>query len=253
MNSLKKLMRRFLQMFGLAVYRYSNDIYDEDGLRSIHNHDFIMNPSFGAAYDRGLLASGDDYNWRWRVHVGLWAADCASKLEGDFVECGVNKGFLSSSVMKFLDWNKLNKTFYLLDTFKGIDLRFVSEQELGTNNFIQDQHKFYIDGVESVRKNFAEWQRVKIIVGAVPETLGQVDSDSVAFLHIDMNCVPPEVAAFNYFWDKMVPGGIILLDDYAYKNRELQKKAMDEVAAQKNVMILSLPTGQGLILKPSRQ
>ena len=28
----------------------------------------------------------------WRVHVALWAAKCAVRAEGDFVECGVNHG-----------------------------------------------------------------------------------------------------------------------------------------------------------------
>jgi hypothetical protein len=37
--------------------------------------------------------------WHRRVHVGQWAAACAAKLDGDFVECGVNRGFLSSSIM----------------------------------------------------------------------------------------------------------------------------------------------------------
>ena len=42
----------------------------------------------------------------------------------------------------------------------------------------------------------------------------------------------------------------MLLDDYAYHGFEPQKHSMDEVAKEKNVMIASLPTGQGLIIKP---
>ena len=65
-----------------------------------------------------------------------------------------------------------------------------------------------------------------------------------------MNCSPPEVAAADYFWNKMSPGGLILLDDYAYRGYEPQKHAMDKFAQEKGVGIASLPTGQGLIQKP---
>src|SRR4029079_9184251 len=78
------------------VTEIDQSIYDQDGLRTIHNHDFMRQPNFVRAYDRGIKAAGSDYNWHWRVHVGLWAAFLASKLPGDFVECGVNRGFLSS-------------------------------------------------------------------------------------------------------------------------------------------------------------
>jgi hypothetical protein len=64
------------------------------------------------------------------MHIGLWTAATASKLPGDFVECGVNRGFLPSTIMQFLDWDHLGKQFYLFDTFRGIDERYVSNEEL---------------------------------------------------------------------------------------------------------------------------
>ena len=48
-------------------------VYDQDGLRSIHNHEFMDDPAFRKAYERGVRAAGDDYRWHWRVHIGLWA------------------------------------------------------------------------------------------------------------------------------------------------------------------------------------
>jgi hypothetical protein len=45
-------------------------------------------------------------------------------------------------------------------------------------------------------------------------------------------------------------GAMILLDDYAYVGYGVQKAAMDVTAAVKGVTIASLPTGQGLLIKP---
>ncbi|CAJ1510886.1 class I SAM-dependent methyltransferase [[Mycobacterium] burgundiense] len=232
-------------------------VYANDGLICFNSHAFLDDPEFQRAYQRGARAVGDLdwYQWHWRVHVGLWAAKSASRLEGDFVECGVNFGFLSSAVMEHLDWDELGKTFFLLDTFAGIDPRFITDGERDAGAVKKSerslQHGTYVSGVDSVRANFAQWRNHRIIVGAVPETLDQVDSDAVAFLHIDMNCAPPEVAALRHFWPRLTPGAFVLLDDYAYRGFDEQRRAMDELAIELNVPICALPTGQGLLVKPA--
>lgn len=232
-------------------------VYEQDGLRSVHNHEFIHDPAYQAAYQRGVQAVGQDYQWHWRVHVGLWAAAAAIRLPGDFVECGVNRGFLSSAIMEYLNWDTRLRTFYLLDTFTGLDERYLSkdERQAGAVNKNRQllESGFYISGMAAVVANFAQWRNVKIVPGAIPETLPQVPAEQVAFLHLDMNCSLPEVAAAEYFWPRLTPGGLILLDDYAYHGFRSQKLAMDAFANSKGVQILSLPTGQGLLLKPAHQ
>jgi macrocin-O-methyltransferase TylF-like protien len=234
------------------------DVYSNDALISFNSHAFLDDPDFKRAYQRGARALGDEdwYQWQWRVHVGLWAAASASHLDGDFVECGVSYGFLSSAVMEYLDWDRLGKTFYLLDTFAGLDPRFVTEDERKAGALEKsDEHMrngMYVDSVDGVRANFAQWRNQRIIVGAVPETLDQVDAQAVAYLHIDMNCAPPEVAALRYFWPRLSPGAFVLLDDYANRGRDEQRLAMDAVAAELGVVICALPTGQGLLIKPAR-
>jgi len=69
-------------------------------------------------------------------------------------------------------------------------------------------------------------------------------------VHLDLNCLPPEVAAADSFWERIVPGGFVLLDDYAYEGYRSQKLGIDAFAKRRKVAVLSLPTGQGLIIKP---
>lgn len=233
------------------------DVYCDDALLCFNSHAFLDDPAFRRAYNRGVQAIGgeDFYHWEWRFHVGLWAATSASKLEGDFVECGVSHGFLSSAVMQHLDWDRLGKTFYLLDTFGGMDPRFVTDVERQTGALAKSEAAvdwgIYANSVDSVKRNFAEWQNVRIIPGTVPETLDQVDANTVAYLHIDMNCAPPEVAALRFFWPRLTPGAFVLLDDYAQRGRDEQRLAMDTVAGELGVSICTLPTGQGLLMKPA--
>jgi hypothetical protein len=222
--------------------------YNEDFLMTTHNADFLRDPRFVAAYARGMAAVGGDYRFRWRVHVGLWAATRAARLPGDFVECGVNRGFMSSAIMQYLDWNRLDRRFFLLDTFRGLDDDLLTDEEKrmgktgGFNN--------YTECFAEVQANFAEFRNVVLIRGTVPATLPQADTPVVCYLHIDMNCVAPEVAAINYFWSRLVPGAIVLLDDYGSPGYEPQKHGMDAFARDHGVEILSIPTGQGMMIKP---
>jgi len=250
---IRKLIKRMIDTTGYTLVRlpHPENLYDRDGLISIHNHDFMDDPGFQKAYARGVRAAGD-YRWEWRVHIGLWAARTALNLEGDFVECGVNRGFLSSAIMDYLDWDNTGKTFYLLDTFAGLDERHLLQE----NSAGIDRNKkhldlgFYVNDSQSVRANFSEWRNVNIIQGPVPDTLKQITATKLAYLHLDMNSAPPEVAAFTELWQRLVSGAVILMDDYAFIGYEAQKRAMDQAAAVKGVVIASLPTGQGLVLKP---
>jgi hypothetical protein len=215
-------------------------------------------PAFKRAYARGIKAIGgtDSYRWHWRVHIGLCAARTAQRLEGDFVECGVNKGFLSSAIMEYLEWNSQDRDFFLLDTFAGLDERLVSDSERKGGALIKNEESlrsgFYTHHVESVRANFSEWPRARIVAGAVPATLQEVTAGQIAYLHIDMNCAAPEIAALEHFWDRIVAGAPILLDDYAYFGFTDQKRAVDAFARTRGVEVCSLPTGQGLMLKPNQ-
>jgi hypothetical protein len=229
-------------------------VYDYTGLRTdpaiVHNHDFMQDPRFIAAYDRGAAAEGFDPKYYWRTHVALWCARVAAHLSGDFVECGVCRGMLSSSIMTYLGWNQLDRRFFLFDTFTGLDEQIVTEEEVASGNFGYFREMYKEDIYESVVRNFAEFKNVRIVRGSVPATLSTVDIESVAYLSIDMNNVTPEIAAINYFWDRLLPGAPVLLDDYGFVRYEAQKRAFDAWAAEHDVEILALPTGQGLIIKP---
>lgn len=231
-------------------------LYDQDGLRTAHDHDFVTDTRFRAAYARGLQAgAGVDNRIHWRVHVALWAARNAVHLPGDFVECGVNAGVVSSAICHDLEWNARDKTFWLVDTFAGPVEELYSEQERREGKVAHFQEVLacggYVCDVERARANFAEWPRARVVQGVVPDCLASLDVGPVAFVHVDMNCAAPEVAASEHFWPRLVPGGFLLYDDYAYHGYREQKLALDEFALRKGVDILALPTGQGLVVKPA--
>jgi len=220
------------------------DAYAEDGLVTNHVPVFGEDPKFLEAYALGKATSSwKAMDLRWRVYIACWMANKVKGLPGDFVECGVNRGGMSRAVLHYVDFERLNKRFYLLDTFSGFpeDLR-----EVASEANLDD----YQDCYDAVLETFRPFPTVRIIRGRVPQTLSQVDSDCVSYLSIDMNVAEPEIAAAEYFWDKMVPGGVILLDDYCYsRSYERQRRAFDDFVRRRSSSVLAMPTGQGLIFK----
>jgi hypothetical protein len=250
---IKALIRKACAKAGVGIFNVRGR-YAQDGLFTVHSDHFRADPMFRAAYERGVKAGyGVDPGFEWRVHIALWAARTGLRVAGDFVECGVNAGVVSSAIMQALQWNTLGRSFYLIDTFAGPVLAQFSQAEVEKQRLafakLAIEAGGYVTDVDRIRANFAEWPSAIVVQGAVPEILERVEFGKVAFLHIDMNCALPERAALEFFWDRLSPGAVVLLDDYAYHGHECQRDALDAAARVRGAEILCLPTGQGVIVR----
>jgi hypothetical protein len=250
---IKSFIKRLSAKAGIGIVKLRGR-YFQDGLFTVHSDHFRADPEFRAAYVRGMQAGhGADPGFEWRVHAAIWAAQTALRVEGDFVECGVNAGFVSSAVMNRLNWNTLGRRFYLIDTFTGPVLAQYSPDEIQKGRLSIARQALeagaYVTDLERIHQNFAEWPSAFIVQGAVPEILEKIDFGAVAFLHIDMNCALPERKALEFFWDRLSPGAVVLLDDYGYYGHDCQRDAIDAAVRFRGADILSLPTGQGVIIR----
>lgn len=222
-----------------------------DSLVSWHNAEFLSDPAFIRAVDVGNERRSweSTFDVRWRYHVILWAARHASQLEGDFVECGVNRGGFSRAIVDYLDFGSLPKTFYLMDTFNGLVEAYITPEERA-RGVSRETFAKYSESFDDVQEAFRPFANVELVRGPIPDTLVQVQPEKVSFLSIDMNVVIPEIAAAEHFWGRLVSGAVMVLDDYGHEPHVAQKRAFDAFAAERGVQVLFLPTGQGLIFKP---
>jgi O-methyltransferase len=218
----------------------SEVVYDGDGLRlSGKNLAALSDPAFRQAYDRSGASQIE-----FRAYVCCWAAEQASKIVGDFVECGVNEGRLSLTICQYLNFNKLDKSFFLFDTFHGIPSQQITDEE--RPRALRHQ---YVECYETTLARFKPFPKVQLVRGIVPDSLKMVQIDRVSYLSIDMNIEKPERAAIEYFWPKLSSGAVIVMDDYAFAGYDAQHRSMDDFARRVGVPILTMPTGQGLLIK----
>ncbi len=246
-----KTLRRARAAAGRLVRKVPMDgpvTINEDGMASQHGAPFLEDPTFLKAYAAGhATGSWGDASPRWRAYVATWAASNGIQRPGDFVECGVNRGGLARAIIEMLDptvWK--DRKFFLLDTYQGL----VAEQ-MSADDFAAGRRPGgYSECYEAVCSTFAPYPFVRVVRGVIPESLSEITSERIAFLSIDMNCVPPEIAAATSLWSRLSSGACVVLDDYNYRGYEPQRRAFDAFSAERGVRVLALPTGQGLLFKP---
>jgi len=65
--------------------------------------------------------------------------------------------------MDYLDWDSLGKQFYLLDTFRGMDERFIFPRRQASGAVEEKRADlasgFYVQGIEAVRANFFSMEK----------------------------------------------------------------------------------------------
>lgn len=236
--SLKRLLSLFAKRSG----------YFEDLMATQANATWLNDPEFIQAYNAGASISAWGHGVRWRVYTLLICATHSKGLQGDFVECGVDRGGTAMCVISYIKPDSFkDRKFYLFDTFEGLVQEQLTEEERVLARAGLDR---YPPVLKDVEKTFAKHDDfVRIVPGAVPETLSAFGGGPVAYLHIDMNVAYPERAAFEFFWPYLVQGAPVIFDDYGFPFHLKQKEALDEAAKLLGREIMMLPTGQGLIWK----
>lgn len=165
MRSLRKAM---IELLGWDNYIHKSKIIR--GMFTKHNSDFKNEPLFKESLRRGIQQyerfwrNGKSYANKldWERQTTAWAASHAKHLKGDFVECGVATGMTTMTLVNYLDFNSLDRKFYLFDTYNGLDKRFSTEKEYDK---FKDQ---YPDSYQFVKDSFKDYKNVILVGGGNP-------------------------------------------------------------------------------------
>jgi O-methyltransferase len=242
---LRRSLRRTMRKVGGGLEWTPQFVGDGLATRG-KNLTFLEDPAFRKGW--AMAVKGNMAGWggnppdiRWRAHTALWAARHGMSLEGDFVECGVFLGLLSLTICHALDFDTSGKSFYLFDTFNGLPDDGTPEAKRHST--------LYFECYEEASKNFAPYQSAKLVRGILPGTLAAAPLDKIAYLSIDLNHAAAEKAVIEELWGRLSPSAIVLIDDYGFRNHEDQYAMWNDFAASKGVPILTMPTGQGVLIK----
>ena len=239
-------MRKYINSLLIRYFKK----FDEAFLRSFHPYysDVIRTKGFDEIYDYAIKHTQTKESlWRRDRFYNLYSSlELVQHLNGDVMELGCYKGL--SSYLLCTRLRELNPMFTgegysICDSFEG--LSNPTDKDQLNQNF----SRMFAAPIEVVKKNLDNFPGIKYHKGWIPNVFKDLSGTTYRFVHIDVDLVEPTMASFEYFYPRLVSGGIIVCDDYGGKIWESTKKAVDVFCATHNCQSLRLSTGQIMIFK----
>ena len=182
----------------------------------------------------------------------------ASKVAGDFAECGVYKGSTARLLVELVGAGNMpvqGRQFHLFDSYEGLppavdeDAINYGQQESGATGmqFDFEPRRFADTSVERVKEVFAPWPWVQVQKGWIPEVLAAQAERRFAFVHVDVDMFESTRACLEFFVPRMSPGGIILCDDYKSTKFPGAKRAWDEFCRKNGLRFAVLDNVQAAL------
>ena len=149
-----------------------------------------------------------------------------SKIDGDFVECGVWRGGNALAAKMIFEAYDCEKKVYLFDTFSGMTEPVNSDWRI--RDGVSAKQKFeWVNEVcyaslHDVKKNFekarVDMNTVKFVMGDVSETL-LVDKNlpkNISVLRLDTDWYESTLIEMKQLYPLLSTKGVLLIDDYGY-------------------------------------
>jgi O-methyltransferase len=166
-------------------------------------------------------------------------------LPGELAECGVYKGGTARLIAGTRTASGARKRLFLLDTFKGMPEPTPGLDSTWRAGDLGDVN------IEEVKQFLADLPDIVILPGLFSTTLPQLSDSRFCFVHVDADLYTSVRECCEFFWPRMVNGGVVVFDDYGFSNCPGAKKAIDEYFAKTTDKVVPLPTAQAFVVKHS--
>lgn len=259
---LRSFMLRFRDIFfpikpefsgwGMKVNHEPPWIHDSDSIFNKTSSKIKKNFQFGTLHSTGIdVHNIDTLLWRhWIVSYATRHAMTFCKTEEyNFVECGVGDGLSSYYTLQEIFGNSdifTKAHLHLYDSWGPMQEDGLLESESSSLGRYSELE------LDVTKKNLKEFEKIIIYhKGYIPEIFNKEPKSptSIVYMHIDLNSTPPTIGALEHFFSKLVSGGIILFDDYGWKNHKDTKNAVDDFFKNKSGILMPLPTAQAIFFK----
>ena len=165
-------------------------------------------------------------------------------LEGDTADIGVRFG--SSSFFILSGLNNPHRQHHVFDSFEGLSEPSPEDAVAGRTKWTKGKLAV---SQEQTQKNLSMFSNISYYKGWIPDRYPEVADRRFALVHIDVDLFEPTRDSLEFFYERTVPGGVIVSDDYGVTSCVGARKAIDTFFSGKNETVISLTTGQCIIVK----
>ncbi|MEK7177168.1 MAG: TylF/MycF/NovP-related O-methyltransferase [Patescibacteria group bacterium] len=203
---------------------------------------------FDITHTEGIRITKTPYSvWRRDRFLNLsFLLEYIRNFGGAYAECGAWRGlssFVICSTIKHQQPEFLGENYHIVDSFEGLSSPTNAD---GVIN-ISTNKRFACD-IDTVQKNLSMFPKIKYHKGWIPEILSGLPEEKYKFVHIDLDLAAPTIGALDYFMSRMLPGGIIVCDDYGGVIWHGMRAEVDKYCKERKISkILELSTGQLVI------
>ena len=136
-----------------------------------------------------------------------------SDIEGSIVEVGAFRGLTTCFVLEHMKNEKINKTYYAIDTFEGFLSTDVDYEVYNRNKNINLLKKsFKINSEKIFKKNFLNYPNL-ITIKSDCSLFDFKKINPIAVCLIDVDLYSPTKKTLHKVYDNLIEGGTILVDD----------------------------------------
>jgi hypothetical protein len=252
----KTLNNKSFHHMNRSIYHYNTkyaSIIKDEHLPLFFKNYAICNMRLDIESRNRNLYRFDDYLLQGIDYVRLSTVELLSReirengIEGAVAELGVYQGHFS----RVLEAMFPDRPLYLFDTFEGFHMDDVQiEQErafsAATVGHLSDT------SVDTVLAKLSNRGNVHVVKGCFPQSTRQTEDRTYAFVMIDVDLYQPIYEGLKYFYDRLSPGGYIMVHDYNFERYQGAKEAVRTFCSEYGLTPVPVSDffGSALIVKP---
>lgn len=238
---------KIFRMFGYDVVQVRRQAADDSlPYGPVHPHasysPWVADQAFENAYqDSNPFTMVDRYRC-----FELWELTAqATKRDGAFIEIGVWRGGTGLLIAERLRQLGELRPVYLCDTYEGI-------VKAGSNDPTIRDGMYADTSAEAVAQRARErdLDHIKVLKGIFPDdTADRIVEDQIAFAHVDVDAYNSARDVLEWLWPRLVPGGVVVFDDYGFKGARGIASYVDENKARSDLLFIHNLNGHAVWIK----
>lgn len=170
----------------------------------------------------------------------------AKKLSGSFIEVGVWRGGTGALIASAAKQRGIAAPIYLCDTFRGVVKAGIHDSAYKGGEHADTS----IPTVEALMKSLG-LTNYRIVEGIFPDATSHLIPENERFrlCHIDVDVYDSARDIVDWVWSRLVPGGLIVYDDYGFEMCPGITRLVDEQMGLSDRMIFHNLNGHAVVIK----